>query len=450
MSSDKHITPKRLSILIDTAIASAYHDGFPHHAALASERAGKYFLHSGDEKLASKHLTRASMLYAEWGAVAKVEQLECEFGRYLNADAASLQSLKRYNNTPSGTLMFTDKKLDSATQRAAKKSARRSSLQHGQHVQRSPGRAPRRGSLSNVQTAQCSPGRYMRRSSLQHAQPSPKTDRRSLSSDSHKAAMTHRNYSPKPLTQNVQSSHSRGRVPSKAAQGPRSKSVTTKARPSLIRIGSWGSIKSNISIMSDDRSSSGDKSSSNRERRKKKSSIHSRGRKDGKEKSMRNRSRSHSKSSIRNRSHDAKLSSSNERGKTKGDSTAQRTPVRSEKKKVKTGPMPTPNPTRGRFEVEEDDWESREYLLNYDTDDFDTVNGDSDGDSPPPKKSDKPKNNKQSESMSPKDNDKPPKQPTRKVRRESQQSEVSSPARSDMLSTPKRKTRTLKSKLLSL
>ena len=60
ISSDKGITSKRLGILLDTAISSAHQDGFPHHAALASERAGAYFLFEDEnEKLASKYLSRA-------------------------------------------------------------------------------------------------------------------------------------------------------------------------------------------------------------------------------------------------------------------------------------------------------------------------------------------------------------------------------------------------------
>jgi len=416
MSSEKHITPKRLSILLDTAIASAYQDGFPHHAALASERAGIYFLRSADEKLASKYLTRASMLYVEWGAVAKVAQLEYGYAEYLNADVASLQSFKRNNNTPSGTLMFTDKKVDPGTQRGGKKSALRSGLQHVQHVQRSSGRVSRRSSLSHVQHVQHSPGRATRRSSLQHAQPSTKGAPRSLSSDSHKAALKQKKISPKPVSHNVQSAHSRERVLSKAAKeskGPRSKSLTYKVRPSLIRIGSWGSIRSNISVMSDDRSSSGEKSSSNGDRKKKKPSIHSRGVKEEIEKSRSNRSRSDSKSSKRNRSQNKKRNTSGEHDKKKRDATVEnKTPTRTEKKKIRSGPTPSPNPRRGKLEVKNDDWESRSYLFNYDTDDFDTVNGDSDASSTPAKRSNESKNDLQNDlndTASPKWRDKPPK-----------------------------------------
>ena len=360
MASGKH-TPKRLSILLDTAIASAYQDGFPHHAALASERAGIFFFRSAEEKLASKYLTRASLLYEEWGAITKVDQIESHYGKFLKKDA-SLQFLKKNNNTQSGTLMFTEKKVDPGIQHAGGKAARRSSLQHGEQA---PMRAMRRSSLQHVPPMLPA----QRRSSLQHVRPvqpsTPDDSPRSLSPGIYKKNPS------KPGAQHVQSSQSRGRPilskASKEKKGPRSKSLTYDARPSLIRIGSWGSIDSNISRMSDDRSSSGDKSANSKARKKKKSSVHSR------------RSDSASKSSRQNKSKHMKQNGSGEREKKDKDTKKAAESKISENEtaekviKVKNGPIPSPNPRRGKLQMKEEDFEKRSYLLDYDTDDFDTV-----------------------------------------------------------------------------
>jgi len=106
LASDRALPPKRTSILVDTAIASAYQDGFPHHAALASERAGLYFLHHDNEKLACKYLSRAVSLYKEWGVQAKVKQLETGHGKYLRASPPPLPGMHR---TSACSLMFSDR-----------------------------------------------------------------------------------------------------------------------------------------------------------------------------------------------------------------------------------------------------------------------------------------------------------------------------------------------------
>ena len=107
IASGNGATEKRSSVLLDTAISSASQDGFLHHAALASERAGLYFLFLEDETGASKFLSRACILYKEWGAGAKVKQLVSRYEKYLNAHPESFESLHRSTNN-SGSLMFTD------------------------------------------------------------------------------------------------------------------------------------------------------------------------------------------------------------------------------------------------------------------------------------------------------------------------------------------------------
>jgi hypothetical protein len=332
ISSDKGITSKRLSILVDTAISSAYHDGFPHHAALASERAGIYFLGTEDEKLASKYLSRASILYAEWGAIAKVKQLEIGYGKYLNADDSQMRGLKKRNSIPSGSLMFTDKKSDSGTQLAGKIHTGRSRSQ-GYH--RSPS-----GSRS------------------------PITARRNSSSDSQMSLILKRK---KPVVEKAQSSHTKKGRPvlskaAKEANEPRSKSLMQVERPSLVRIGSWASTNSLISNVSEDKTTS-------RRSKKKNSSMHSRGRSKTKlEKGKFQRSKSTGQTLNVKRKPSGEREKKN-RGKSVEKKTS--TPVTG-KKKTSNGPTPSPKP--GRNKVVKPDEGS--YLLDYNTDDFDTIDGD--------------------------------------------------------------------------
>ena len=83
-------------------------DGFLHHAALASERAGLYFLFLDDEVFASKYLSRAYILYKEWGAYVKVKQLASQYESLLKEQPDSFQSSSRNNSSTTGILMFTD------------------------------------------------------------------------------------------------------------------------------------------------------------------------------------------------------------------------------------------------------------------------------------------------------------------------------------------------------
>jgi len=64
--------------LFDNAIKIATKSGFKQDAALANERAGKYLLEcpTEEEWIAIDYLEKAHCLYNEWGAKAKVEQME--------------------------------------------------------------------------------------------------------------------------------------------------------------------------------------------------------------------------------------------------------------------------------------------------------------------------------------------------------------------------------------
>lgn len=65
--------------LYDQSIAAALEGGYIHHAAVASEIAGRLCLQRGKLTHAKAYLSDASRGYAQWGAVAKVKQLN---GKY--------------------------------------------------------------------------------------------------------------------------------------------------------------------------------------------------------------------------------------------------------------------------------------------------------------------------------------------------------------------------------
>ena len=67
----------------DAAIAHAREHGFLHEEALANELAARFYLERGSERAARGFLVEARDAYDEWGAEAKVEQLEAELGHVL-------------------------------------------------------------------------------------------------------------------------------------------------------------------------------------------------------------------------------------------------------------------------------------------------------------------------------------------------------------------------------
>ena len=63
---------------------------FPHLRALVHEREGELWLELGNERYARSALEASYRLYADWGALAKLRQLETKYPTYL--DAGSLRS----------------------------------------------------------------------------------------------------------------------------------------------------------------------------------------------------------------------------------------------------------------------------------------------------------------------------------------------------------------------
>jgi predicted ATPase len=73
----------------DDAIASMSKLGILHYQALANERAGVYFLRV-DREWARVYLTRARELYLEWGAVAKVEEMDVTYAGALSGSSSGM------------------------------------------------------------------------------------------------------------------------------------------------------------------------------------------------------------------------------------------------------------------------------------------------------------------------------------------------------------------------
>ncbi|MGP1386279.1 MAG: trifunctional serine/threonine-protein kinase/ATP-binding protein/sensor histidine kinase [Thainema sp.] len=67
----------------DCAIATAKANGFGQDEALANELAARFCLDWGKEKIAQEYLTHAYYGYAQWGATAKVQELEWRYPKLL-------------------------------------------------------------------------------------------------------------------------------------------------------------------------------------------------------------------------------------------------------------------------------------------------------------------------------------------------------------------------------
>mmetsp|Transcript_21322 Transcript_21322/g.60875 ORF Transcript_21322/g.60875 Transcript_21322/m.60875 type:complete len:2078 (-) Transcript_21322:137-6370(-) len=80
----KGLSAMKVRSLFDPAISIAEKHGLLLQQALANELAGRFFLTVRDEAWAAAYLTEAWYLYDQWGASGKTEQLEDEFGMYLD------------------------------------------------------------------------------------------------------------------------------------------------------------------------------------------------------------------------------------------------------------------------------------------------------------------------------------------------------------------------------
>ncbi|XPV75831.1 MAG: diguanylate cyclase [Desulfovibrio sp.] len=69
--------------LYDQAITTALDETFIQDAALAAEKAGKFWIDRGKPYVAKSYIEQACINYARWGATGKVEQLKDHFSEYL-------------------------------------------------------------------------------------------------------------------------------------------------------------------------------------------------------------------------------------------------------------------------------------------------------------------------------------------------------------------------------
>jgi predicted ATPase/signal transduction histidine kinase len=98
--------PNHLDIinLYDQAIASARKSGLIQYEALGNERATQFWLAQGKEKIAQLYLKEAHYAYQQWGALAKVADLEEHYPQWLAQKSASALS-STFTHTSKATIM---------------------------------------------------------------------------------------------------------------------------------------------------------------------------------------------------------------------------------------------------------------------------------------------------------------------------------------------------------
>ncbi len=87
--------------LYDKAISGAQENGYLQEEALANELAAKFYLNWGKEKVALVYLQQAYYCYTQWGATAKIKDLEKRYPQLLTASHSSLKNST--TTTGSGT-----------------------------------------------------------------------------------------------------------------------------------------------------------------------------------------------------------------------------------------------------------------------------------------------------------------------------------------------------------
>jgi len=98
--------------LYDKAIKSARENEYIQNEAIACELAGKFYLESGREKIAKTYLADARAGYLNWGATAKVKDLEEKYpvllGResFAGAEAIDLETVLKASRVISGEILL--------------------------------------------------------------------------------------------------------------------------------------------------------------------------------------------------------------------------------------------------------------------------------------------------------------------------------------------------------
>ena len=77
----------------DRAIEGALENGYIQEAALANERAAEFYRAQGKKRIAQAYMTDAYYGYIQWGAIAKVQQLEAKYPELIIRDEPPVPSI---------------------------------------------------------------------------------------------------------------------------------------------------------------------------------------------------------------------------------------------------------------------------------------------------------------------------------------------------------------------
>ena len=103
-------------IFYNRAIELAKENNFTQEEALANQRAGQFYLHLQNPKVARIYLQDARYAYEKWGAIAKVQQLDQNYGELLNISSSSAtRSPRTIARTSTSTTSNSGLSLDIAT-----------------------------------------------------------------------------------------------------------------------------------------------------------------------------------------------------------------------------------------------------------------------------------------------------------------------------------------------
>ncbi|HEC86172.1 MAG TPA: response regulator, partial [Thioploca sp.] len=89
--------------LYDKAIQGSREHPYPHEEALAYERAAEFYLALGREEFAQLYLKKAHYAYVQWGATAKVQDLEAEYPHLLSQPISTSSNDRLSSTTITGT-----------------------------------------------------------------------------------------------------------------------------------------------------------------------------------------------------------------------------------------------------------------------------------------------------------------------------------------------------------
>jgi predicted ATPase/signal transduction histidine kinase/tRNA A-37 threonylcarbamoyl transferase component Bud32 len=93
--------------LYDQAITSAKENGFIQNEALANELAAQFWLEQNKEEIAHIYLKKAHYRYQQWGAIAKVKDLEKRYPQWLAKKSALSMPTSFTNTTSTATILAT-------------------------------------------------------------------------------------------------------------------------------------------------------------------------------------------------------------------------------------------------------------------------------------------------------------------------------------------------------